>query len=37
MNPAENGTDLKPRLATYITWYNGKRLHSRIDEKTPDC
>lgn len=36
LNPAENGTILKQGLATYFTWYNQKRPHSTLDDKTPD-
>jgi putative transposase len=36
LNPAESGTALKQGLATYFAWYNQKRLHSSLNDQTPD-
>jgi putative transposase len=37
LHPLEDGAALKTGLHTYITWYNQRRPHSSLEDRTPDA
>lgn len=36
LHPAEDGTELKGGVRSYIGWYNSQRRHSSLGDETPD-